>query len=91
MELARKVVNHYNNVEEATVRSTAKVCKISKTTVHRILREVLPNEKSLKKLERNRLEAPMRGGIATAAAKAKAQKYKGKSSEIENSKTKVQT
>ena len=57
--------------KKATVRSTAKVFGISKSTVHKDLTERLPELspelfKSVKKiLEQNKMERHIRGGLAT--------------------------
>ena len=61
MEFAEKVVKHFNTTPDATVRSTAEACRTSKSTVHRILTKVLPNETSRAKLDKNKKEAPYRG------------------------------
>lgn len=59
-EFAAKVVEYFNNNSEATVRSTAKRFGIGKSTAHKILTKVLPNETSRAKLEKNKKEAPYR-------------------------------
>ena len=57
--------------KKTTVRSTAKVFGISKSTVHKDLTERLPELspelfKSVKKiLEQNKMERHIRGGLAT--------------------------
>lgn len=71
------VLGEYIIENEATVRATAKVFKISKSTVHKDVTERLKtSEPELYKavkvvLERNKEERHIRGGLATR------RKYKG--------------
>ena len=64
-EEARRIVADFNNTEDATVRSIAKTHNSSKSTVHKILTVYLRNPTSDKKLEKNRKERHIRGGMAT--------------------------
>lgn len=65
------ILGEYMIEKKATVRSTAKVFGISKSTVHKDLTERLPELspelfKSVKKiLEQNKMERHIRGGLAT--------------------------
>lgn len=61
----QKVVNHFNNTPNATVRETAGAFNISKSTVYVYLTEVMPNPTSAAKLKKNKEERHMRGGLAT--------------------------
>ena len=73
LDLVRDVVKYYNS-NESTVRKTAKVFGISKSSVHRYLTRVFPNKKSAEILQKNKIEAPYRGG------KASEEKFKEKRS-----------
>lgn len=64
-ELYDRVVEHYNNTDDATVRKTADFCETSKSTVHLVLTKRRSNPISAKKLEKNKKERHIRGGIAT--------------------------
>lgn len=64
LNYVRKVIDYFNT-NESTVRQTALVFGISKSTVYNYLTKVHPNETSRKILERNKAEAPLRGGNAT--------------------------
>lgn len=65
------ILGEYMTTQKATVRSTAKVFGISKSTVHKDLTERLPElspelYKDVKKvLEKNKMERHIRGGLAT--------------------------
>ena len=65
------ILGEYMIEKKTTVRSTAKVFGISKSTVHKDLTERLPELspelfKSVKKiLEQNKMERHIRGGLAT--------------------------
>ena len=63
LSIAEGVVRYYNE-NESTVRKTAKHFAIGKSTVHKILTKLLPNETSERILEKNKSEAPSRGGKA---------------------------
>lgn len=62
---AKKAVEDFNNTEGATVRSIAEKHKISKSCFHKILTVYLPNPTSKAKLEKNKSERHIRGGMAT--------------------------
>ncbi|MCQ2478572.1 MAG: sporulation transcriptional regulator SpoIIID [Clostridia bacterium] len=72
-----QILGEYIIETGATVRATAKVFKISKSTVHKDVTERLIRDnpslyKQVKKvLEKNKLERHIRGGMATR------RKYKG--------------
>lgn len=59
------VVVNYFNLHRSTVRKTAEHFGISKSSVHRILTEILPNTLSREILDINKLERHHRGGQAT--------------------------
>lgn len=73
-----EILGEYIIETGATVRATAKVFKISKSTVHKDVTERLKHEnpqlyRNVKSvLERNKQERHIRGGMATR------RKYKGK-------------
>lgn len=58
------VVNYFNT-HRSTVRKTAKHFGISKSTVHKYLTEIMPNETSREILDYNKSMCPIRGGQAT--------------------------
>ncbi len=61
--LIRNVVTYFID-NESTVRETAAVFGIPKTTVHNYLTVYMPNQESRKILDTNKAEAPHRGGKA---------------------------
>lgn len=65
LNLVNDVVSYFN-ANNSTVRKTAKHFGISKSTVHKYITKIMPNETSLKILEANKLESSSRGGKATA-------------------------
>lgn len=72
LALAERVVVYFN-ITKSTTRATAKQFGISHSTVYRYLTKVLPNEKSLAILAKNKKERSSRGGKATAAKRKKEQ------------------
>ena len=64
LDLVRNVVDYYNE-NESTVRETAKVFGIPKSTVYHYLTVIFPNPRSKEILEKNRLHAHKLGGDAT--------------------------
>ena len=66
LKFVEHVVNYFND-HHSTVRETAKVCGISKTTVYTYLTKVMPNETSSKILAQNKAERHIRGGLANKA------------------------
>ena len=72
-ELVKRVVRYFNRYH-STTRETARHFGISKTTVHKYLREVMPNEKSATILKANMLAAPHRGGLASGKKRRKKRK-----------------
>lgn len=60
-----KLIVDYFNLHRSTVRKTAEHFGIPKTTVHRILTKILPNEQSQEILNTNKAERHIRGGQAT--------------------------
>lgn len=64
LDFIREVVDYFNK-NHSTVRATAKVFGISKSSVHFYLTTVLPNSTSLEILEKNKNERHIRGGEAT--------------------------
>lgn len=64
LQFVTKVVNYFNS-NHSTVRETAAVFGISKSTVHIYLTKVLPNNISAEILEKNKAERHLRGGQAT--------------------------
>ncbi|HHT51264.1 MAG TPA: sporulation transcriptional regulator SpoIIID [Eubacteriaceae bacterium] len=75
-------IAHYIIETNATVRETAKIFGVSKSTVHKDVTERLPKinpqiAKDVKRvLEKNKAERHLRGGLATKM------KYKGRESII---------
>lgn len=72
LTLAQQVVGYFN-AKESTTRATAKYFKIAHSTVYRYLTEVIPNERSLEILARNKAESASRGGRAAAIARKRKQ------------------
>lgn len=66
-----KGIVEYFNREKSTVRKTAEEYMVSKSTVHRVLTKLMPNEASSEILETNKRERHIRGGEATK------RKYRG--------------
>lgn len=62
--LVEKVVTYFNT-HQSTVRETAKVFGISKSTVYVYLTEIKPNATSSEILAKNKAERHIRGGQAT--------------------------
>lgn len=62
--LVEKVVTYFNT-HQSTVRETAKVFGISKSTVYVYLTEIKPNATSAEILAKNKAERHIRGGQAT--------------------------
>ena len=59
-----EVVNYFNT-HDTTVRETAKVFFISKSTVYEYITKVSPNPISRMRLDKNKAERHIRGGQAT--------------------------
>ena len=64
LKLVEKVVTYFN-AHQSTVRETAKVFGISKSTVYVYLTEVSPNATSAEILAKNKAERHIRGREAT--------------------------
>lgn len=60
-----EMIVDYFNSHRSTVRKTAKHFGMSKSTVHRILTKIYPNELSREILDTNKAERHIRGGQAT--------------------------
>lgn len=63
-QLVKSVVDYFNT-HRSTVRETAKVFGISKSTVYVYLTEIMPNSTSTEILAKNKAERHIRGGQAT--------------------------
>lgn len=70
LNFVEDVVSYYNS-NRSTVRETAKHFKISKSTVHRYLTEIMPNSTSREILEINKSERASRGGTASVIKRYK--------------------
>lgn len=64
MNFVNEVVNYFNT-HDTTVRETAKVFFISKSTVYKYIAKVSPNPISRMRLDKNKAERHIRGGQAT--------------------------
>lgn len=64
MNFVNEVVNYFNT-HDTTVRETAKVFFISKSTVYEYIAKVSPNPISRMILDKNKAERHIRGGQAT--------------------------
>lgn len=64
MNFVNEVVNYFNT-HDTTVRETAKVFFISKSTVYEYIAKVSPNQISRMRLDKNKAERHIRGGQAT--------------------------
>lgn len=64
MNFVNEVVNYFNT-HDTTVRETAKVFFISKSTVYEYITKVSPNPISRMRLDKNKAERHIRGGQAT--------------------------
>lgn len=64
LKFIQQVVDYFN-LNQSTVRKTAKHFNISKSTVHNYITKVLPNPLSRSILEKNKAERHIRGGQAT--------------------------
>lgn len=64
MNFVNEVVNYFNT-HDTTVRETAKVFFISKSTVYEYIAKVSPNPFSRMRLDKNKAERHIRGGQAT--------------------------
>lgn len=64
INFVNEVVNYFNT-HDTTVRETAKVFFISKSTVYEYIAKVSPNPISRMRLDKNKAERHIRGGQAT--------------------------
>ena len=64
MDFVNEVVDYFNT-HDTTVRETAKVFFISKSTVYNYVANVKPNPISRMRLDKNKAERHIRGGQAT--------------------------
>ena len=64
MNFVNEVVNYFNT-HDTTIRETAKVFFISKSTVYEYITKVSPNPISRMRLDKNKAERHIRGGQAT--------------------------
>lgn len=64
MNFVNEVVNYFNT-HDTTVRETAKVFFISKSTVYEYIAKFSPNPISRMRLDKNKAERHIRGGQAT--------------------------